>query len=240
MDKQSLAVINSLHPDIRLAASKAYVAANAVLTGRAKVIFLEGFRSLKRSAELYALGRTKINPDGKSAKKPKGNIVSNAMPGQSIHNYALAFDIVLELDGKNYSWDDLKDYDGDGVADWLEAAKAIKSCGFEWGGDWKNFKDLPHFQMDFGLSWQQCKVLVERGQFIPGTQYIDIHPQDLKPGLLRAITTLNLRSGQGTNFDVLDVIQKGQEVQILNDYGNWIEVQFGKRKGFAFAKYLSR
>jgi peptidoglycan LD-endopeptidase CwlK len=31
----------------------------------------------------------------------------------------------------------------------VEMAKAL---GFEWGGDWAQFKDYPHLQMNFGLT----------------------------------------------------------------------------------------
>jgi len=50
------------------------------------------------------------------------------------------------------SWDTKRDGDGDGVADWDEVVADAKRLEWEWGGDWTSFKDLPHFQMTFGLS----------------------------------------------------------------------------------------
>jgi hypothetical protein len=55
------------------------------------------------------------------------------------------------------------DFDGDGVHDWIEIVTIFKTYGWEWGGDWKSFKDAPHFQMDFGFDWKVLKQRVDRG-----------------------------------------------------------------------------
>jgi peptidoglycan L-alanyl-D-glutamate endopeptidase CwlK len=31
--------------------------------------------------------------------------------------------------------------------------------GWEWGGDWKSFKDFPHFQKTFGYTTPQLRKL---------------------------------------------------------------------------------
>jgi len=78
--------------------------------------------------------------------------VTNAKGGQSIHNYGLAFDIVI-----------LFDLDGNGTfetASWKQdkyfklVVNFFKSKGYTWGGDWNSFKDNPHFQKDFGYTWR--------------------------------------------------------------------------------------
>jgi peptidoglycan L-alanyl-D-glutamate endopeptidase CwlK len=66
--------------------------------------------------------------------------------GQSIHNYGLAVDICLIIDRKTASWDTAKDWDNDKVADWYECVKIFARHGWDWGGNWKTFKDLPHFE----------------------------------------------------------------------------------------------
>ena len=45
-------------------------------------------------------------------------------------------------------------YDGNqnGKADWTEVVEMASTLGFDWGGDWAQFKDYPHLQMDFGLT----------------------------------------------------------------------------------------
>lgn len=44
------------------------------------------------------------------------------------------------------------------------------------GGDWKNFKDQPHFQKSFGLNWQQMKAKIDSGDCTieNGIKYINI------------------------------------------------------------------
>lgn len=42
-----------------------------------------------------------------------------------------------------------------------------KSLGFEWGGDWKGFKDKPHSQMLFGKSLKVIKGLPKDSNGLP-------------------------------------------------------------------------
>lgn len=51
--------------------------------------------------------------------------MTNAKAGQSIHNYGLAVDICMMIDGKTASWDTAKDWDNDKVADWYECVKIL-------------------------------------------------------------------------------------------------------------------
>ncbi len=105
-----------------------------------------------------------------------GAIVTWARPGQSYHNYGLALDICLiSPDGKMASWDTLKDFDGDGVSDWMEVVKVFKSYGWEWGGDWaKPKQDTPHFQKTFGYNTATLLDKFKKSDFIPGTKYVSI------------------------------------------------------------------
>ncbi len=113
------------------------------------VLVTQGLRTWQEQDALYAKGRT-VPPLGKA------NIVTNAKGGQSYHNFGLAFDIVvLDAVGKA-DWD--TDHPG-----WAAAAKIGKSVGLEWGGDWKTFKDQPHFQYTAGLALADC-----RAQFADG------------------------------------------------------------------------
>lgn len=111
------------------------------------IVITQGYRSIEYQNQLYAQGRT---PES-IAKGEK--IVTNAPGGRSFHNYGVAVDFALLLpDGRTASWDTKRDDNRDGVADWNQVVSIAKSLGFEWGGDWKTFVDLPHFQMTFGLS----------------------------------------------------------------------------------------
>lgn len=126
------------------------------------------YRSNELQAELYAQGRTKPGP-----------IVTWAGPGSSYHNYRMAFDIVLLIDVKGdgvyekASWDTLKDYDFDGIADWMEVVKICEARGWEWGGRWRRGKtDMPHFQKTFGYTITQLKKMAAEKRYYPGTTII--------------------------------------------------------------------
>lgn len=135
MDKITQQRIQKLHPLVREEVDKIIQECDETLTGTAKVRITQGLRTFEEQELLYAIGRTK------SGKK-----VTNAKGGQSIHNYGLAVDICLIIDGKTASWDTAKDWDNDQIADWYECVKIFAKHGWEWGGNWKTFKDLPHFE----------------------------------------------------------------------------------------------
>lgn len=135
MDKPTQDRIANLHPSVRDEVTQIIKECDQALTGRAKIRITQGLRTNKEQDSLYAIGRTK-----------PGKKVTNAKGGQSIHNYGLAVDMCLIIDGKEVSWDTAKDWDNDGVADWYECVKIFARHGWEWGGSWKTFKDLPHFE----------------------------------------------------------------------------------------------
>ncbi|MHA6530170.1 M15 family metallopeptidase [Paenibacillus sp. BAC0078] len=105
------------------------------------IVITQGLRTISEQDGLYAQGRTK-----------PGQIVTNARGGYSYHNFGVAIDFALLLPDGGVSWDTKRDGDGDGIADWDEVVADAKRLGWEWGGDWTSFKDLPHLQMDYGLS----------------------------------------------------------------------------------------
>ena len=155
MDTPTQNRIAQLHPSVRAEVTQIIQACDQALTGRAKVRITQGLRTFKEQDDLFALGRTRINPQGKTAKKPLGNRVTQAKGGQSVHNYGFAVDICLIIDGKTASWDTAKDWDNDTVADWYECVKIFAKFGWEWGGNWKNFKDFPHFEKKGFNNWRQ-------------------------------------------------------------------------------------
>ena len=165
MDKITLDRIATLHPKIRQKVLDAYTYANNKLLGKGvRLRFAYTTRTIEEQDELYAQGRTKLyDSNGKRLGR-----VTQAKGGQSIHNYHLAFDIVLlldkDLDGKFESATyEMLDFDKDGKADWLEVVEYFKSLGFTWGGDW-DFKDKPHFEMPFGHTWRTLKMKYDNGK----------------------------------------------------------------------------
>ncbi len=163
MDNITLVRIEKLHPKVRQEAKEIYIKINRCLRGKAQVRFTHTLRSIDEQNALYAQGRTK---PGKKVTAAKG--------GESYHNYGLAVDICLLIDGKTVSWDTLKDYDADGMADWLECVDIFEKHGWEWGGRWSPGKiDMPHFQKTFGKKTTQLAELTKQAKKI-GQAYVQL------------------------------------------------------------------
>lgn len=152
LDQITLDRIKTLHPKVRQEVLDMYTYANERLLGKGvRLRFAYTYRSPLEQSALFK-------------QRPK---VTNADAWQSIHNYGLAFDIVLlyDLDGngtfETASWDIRKDGDKDGIADWMEVTNYFKSKGWVWGGDWTSFKDAPHFEKTFGHTWKTLKKRIE-------------------------------------------------------------------------------
>ena len=164
VDKVSEEKIKTLHPilrdEIRVLIDKINT---CTLTGVAKVRIAQGLRTFAEQDALYAQGRTK-----------PGKIVTKAKGGQSIHNYGLAIDIVLIINGKEASWDTKKDFDKDQQSDWMEVVTEFKKAGWIWGGDWSTFKDMPHFEKTKGLTLKQIQEKYNKKDFIKNTTYINL------------------------------------------------------------------
>jgi peptidoglycan LD-endopeptidase CwlK len=159
MDTPTQTRIATLHPSVRTQVTQIIQQCDLELTGRAKVRITQALRSFKEQDDLFALGRTKANPVGKTAKKPLGNIVTNARAGKSVHNYGFAVDICMIIDGKVADFNHKKDWDNDQVADWFECVKIFIKHGWDWGGNWKSFKDIPHFDKQGFNNWRQLEKL---------------------------------------------------------------------------------
>ena len=74
-----------------------------------------------------------------------GPKVTNAGPGESFHQYSMAYDCVPVVLGKPV-WSTA----GEGAGLWDKVSKAGKKCGLEWAGDWTSFREFPHFQSTGG------------------------------------------------------------------------------------------
>lgn len=147
MDKVTLARIETAHPVLRDELRGIYAEIDAALTGRAKCRFTHVLRTYAEQNALYAQGRTTPGPR-----------VTNARGGYSYHNFGLAVDFCLIIDGRQASWDVKRDWDDDLESDWMEVVSIFKAHGWEWGGDWKSFIDMPHFQKVFGKTTAQLRA----------------------------------------------------------------------------------
>jgi peptidoglycan LD-endopeptidase CwlK len=156
MDSITLNRIALLHPSIRDEVTTLVNKANEALTGRAQVRIVQGYRTFAEQNALFK-------------KRPK---VTNASGGKSIHNYGLAIDFALLIDGKEISWDVKKDFDNDNISDWLEVVKIFKDAGYTWGGDWAKFKDYPHLEKRG--DWRNLIKKYNNKEFMEGTNYVTL------------------------------------------------------------------
>lgn len=177
IDTITIQRIQLLHPAIRTEVENIY--RNEVvpaLAGRAICRFAYTLRTFAEQDALFAQGRTRLF----DANGRRLGVVTQAKGGQSIHNYGLAFDIVLLEDKDNNgtfesaSWDTVKDFDGDKKSDWMEVVSIFKKHGYTWGGDWTRFKDRPHFEKPFGNTWRTLKAKHDKKDFIAGTNFVRI------------------------------------------------------------------
>lgn len=177
-DKLSLDRIKKAHPLLREELHHLFLEMNANLQGRAKPRLAYVLRTFAEQNALYAQGRKILEEvNGLRAKAGMPPIaavensrkVTNAPAGLSIHNYGLAFDIVMlhDKDGngsyETASWDSNIDFDGDGISDWMEVVTIAKRYGWSWGGDWQ-WKDMPHFEKTFGKKPSDLLALYRAGK----------------------------------------------------------------------------
>lgn len=144
VDTLSLKRLNQLHPMVRKDAIGAYGEAVMKTPKNVHPVIIQTLRTFEEQELLYEKGRSR-----------PGQIVTNAKPGQGYHNYGLAIDFALQVDGK-LIWDVTKD--------WLTVANIFKAHGWSWGGDWKSLKDYPHVEKNLGHHWSELLSLHNAGK----------------------------------------------------------------------------
>jgi peptidoglycan L-alanyl-D-glutamate endopeptidase CwlK len=93
------------------------------------------------------------------AKRP---VVTKAKGGQSNHNFGIAWDIGIFERGNYLTGKNKKETD-----EYRKVAAIVKrefEKEIEWGGDWKSFTDLPHYQLRTGKSTSEIRVALESGK----------------------------------------------------------------------------
>jgi peptidoglycan LD-endopeptidase CwlK len=109
------------------------------------VKIISGTRTYAEQNALYAQGRTK-----------PGNKVTNARGGSSNHNFGIAWDVGIFVNGR---------YLGDSPLYKRAATIALAATtGLEWGGNWTTFVDKPHYQLVTGKTTAQVRALFESGK----------------------------------------------------------------------------
>ena len=118
-----------------------------LLDGGINIRIISGTRTYAEQTVLYKQGRY-----GNS-----GKIITNAKGGQSNHNIGIAWDIGIFTTTGGYI--------GDGE-EYGKAGKLGRSDMVEWGGEWKNFVDKPHYQLRLGKQVSQLRTEFEVGTLI--------------------------------------------------------------------------
>ena len=109
----------------------------------------QGTRTFAEQQRIYDQGRS-----------APGAVVTQAKPGDSYHQYGLAFDVVPT------AYKSLPDWNPGGPF-WATIGAIGKSLGLEWGGDWRT-PDQPHFQIPSSVAplaelkayWEKFKAVM--------------------------------------------------------------------------------
>ena len=137
-------------------------------------------RSLEEQARLFRLGRRLSQIRAKAQelreqwKRPDlaeillsvgpqhGRRVTYSGPGQSLHNYGLAFDAVPLRDGKPV-WQTNCQKD---LELWDLYGRLGMETGLEWAGTWTRFREFPHMQAP-DTTWHACIGQKDHAPVIP-------------------------------------------------------------------------
>ena len=117
LGKKSQKALIGVHPDIIKVVTRALEISVIDFT------VIEGLRTLERQKVLYAAGATKT-------------LKSRHLTGHAV-------DLAPYING-SIRWDWPLFYK---IADAMKAASKELGIPLEWGGDWKSFKDGPHWQL---------------------------------------------------------------------------------------------
>ena len=97
--------------------------------GPGKFIVVEGLRSLARQRELFAAGKSKT------------------MKSRHLTGHAVDLAPMVDVDGDgdlDLTWVRENFYP---IVDAMRASAGAASVPVEWGGDWRDFVDMPHHQL---------------------------------------------------------------------------------------------
>lgn len=104
------------------------------------LMVVEGARSLDRQRELFALGKSRTM-NSRHLPKP-------AVGLQASVSHAVDLAPLVDLDGdgdRELSWN-AEDFRP--IAAAMKEAAAREGVPIVWGGDWRTFVDMPHFELD--------------------------------------------------------------------------------------------
>jgi peptidoglycan L-alanyl-D-glutamate endopeptidase CwlK len=118
--------LKRVHPDL----ARVIRRAAAIWPHKGQVFFITcSLRTMEEQRKLLAAGATRT-------------LRSRHLPGKT-NKLSHAIDLALKLDGKvRWDWPLFAQ-----MAKTVKAAAKTEKVSIEWGGDWKTFRDGPHFQL---------------------------------------------------------------------------------------------
>ena len=121
-------------------------------------VMISGHRTWEAQNALHAQPKDGKDNDGDGKIDEADEKVTNALGGYSNHNFGIAADYGV-FEGKAYL-----DNTNPNLAARVHQACAVhaRALGLEWGGDWKRFKDYPHFEIRTGLTMAQKRKLYQQ------------------------------------------------------------------------------
>ena len=123
---RSLQNLTGIHPDLRRVMDR------ALQDSPLDFVITEGLRTLERQRELLRIGATTT-------------LNSRHLTGHAVDLYAW---VDLNLNGRVEFEEMANPRLMRRIADAIKAAARAENVPIIWGGDWRTFKDLPHFELD--------------------------------------------------------------------------------------------
>jgi peptidoglycan L-alanyl-D-glutamate endopeptidase CwlK len=172
--------LNSLKPVVKKKAERVIDVCGQV---DVDILIYCTLRTLEEQARLYRQSRSWVEIKNKILTYEKngfgflgkiidsvgpctGPHVTNAGPGESWHNYGEAWDAVPLIGGKAaWSYQNAK-------PEWDAYGECIRQVGMEWAGDWVNFREYPHAQLQSGgnplkqFNPDQIKLMLQEHKLI--------------------------------------------------------------------------
>lgn len=199
LSQRSLAKLKGVHPDL------VKVVKRAIQITEVDFAITEGLRTVERQRELVKKG------------------ASQTMNSRHLTGHAI--DLGALSDGK-IVWDWPLYYK---LADAMKKAAKELKVPLEWGGDWKTFKDGPHFQLPFNKYPKNVKFV----ELVDGGEVVDEAPQYTNQTEAQAQTTAAAQVATGavatTSIGYEPVIKA---VEVLTDQqseftsGDWLRMGF--------------
>lgn len=153
MDPISEQRLAKIHPVLGMKARQLCALASAQ-SPAISIRITQGLRTFEEQGALYDQGRVAPGqpcthdgvtwPLGSCKVHPYGNVVTNAKPGQSWHNYGLAFDVAV--DALQHSPVFVPDWNA-AHPTWRKLIQLGQQLGLECGALWRTFPDTPHFEL---------------------------------------------------------------------------------------------